>query len=266
MAAGPRRGTVDSGIVLNDVLIWVLVPALSYLAGALFQAGYNHYFGLPDELVSADPVAIFQASRRYQDLILHHFSIAVAVPLALVAYLLFLPSWFYRAYGAVVLAMAGVVLCLSFGVRPYVWGLAVGLTLVVLQFLPHTRRERLERTNPTAVKTLAIVAFLYATLFAAGYDSAAVEHDFFVSDHGERFVMLVMHDTVIIAAPLLDRDCKPVKVLPESLAGYHFDRRIKAFTLGDADTPAFRVYQTTGLTPCGASADAIRSPLPAPFL
>jgi len=55
------------------------------------------------------------------------------------------------------------------------------------------------------VKTLAIVAFFYATLFSAG--------------------------------------------LPSTLRGYHFDQHIRVFTLGDADTPPFRLYQTDGLRP-----------------
>jgi hypothetical protein len=100
-----RHGASSSGggIVLNDVLIWVLVPVLTYLAGALFQAGYNHYFGLPDVIVSADPVATFHASRRYLDLITHHFSPATAIPLAFLVYLAVLPGAFYRQHAIVVL-------------------------------------------------------------------------------------------------------------------------------------------------------------------
>jgi hypothetical protein len=43
------------------------------------------------------------------------------------------------------------------------------------------------------------------------------------------------------------------------LKGYHFDRHIKAFTLGDGDTPSVRLYETDGRTSrasCGRPARA----------
>src|ERR1700730_5408921 len=135
------ESTSGGGIVPNDVLIWVLVPVLSYLAGALFQAGYNSYFGLPDVIVSADPVATFHASRRYVDLIAHHFSVPTAIPLAFLAYLTVLPGAFYRLHAIVVLALASTALFVSFSIRPMAWALLASVVLVALQVLPAVKRR-----------------------------------------------------------------------------------------------------------------------------
>lgn len=249
------------GIALNDVLIWVLIPVLSYLAGALFQAGYNHYFGLPDVIVSADPVATFHASRRYLDLIANHFSAAIAIPLAFLVYLAALPGAFYRQHAIVVLALAAAALFVSFGIRPFAWALGCATFLVAIQVFPVVERRlrpgaplakprvpQLIATSPTAVKTLAIVAFFYATLFSGGYESARFETQFFVTDRDTRYVMLAINDKDAIAAELLDAKCKRVKSMPSTFEGYHFDEHIKVFTLGDSDTPPFRLYETHGLT------------------
>ena len=246
--ASPRGG----GIVLNDLLIWVLVPVLSYLAGALFQAGYNHYFGLPDLFVSADPVATFDAVHRYLELITQHFGWAVALPLAFLAYLTALPAAFYRQHAAVVLALAGSALFVSFGIRPYVWALACTVVLIAIQFRPASARPPLIVTNPLAVKSLAIVAFFYATLFSAGFETGRYETEFFVTDHDTRYVVLAIDDKDAIAAELLDPQCRPVKQLPDRLIGFHFDQHIKVFTLGDTDTPPIRLYDTDGLTSSAA--------------
>jgi hypothetical protein len=258
--------------VLNDVLIWVLVPVLSYLAGALFQAGYNHYFGLPDVIVSADPVATFHASRRYLDLIAHHFSSAIAIPLAFLVYLAVLPGAFYRQHAIVVLTLAAAALFISFSIRPFAWAPACGAVLVIIQVLPALERRlragapagkpripQLIATSPTAVKTLAIVAFFYATLFSAGYESARFETQFFVTDRDTRYVMLAINDKDAIAAELLDAHCKRVRSIPSTFEGYHFDEHIKVFTLGDSDTPPFRLYETDGLTSSKSCRRAARS-------
>jgi len=247
--------------VLNDVLIWVLVPVLSYLAGALFQAGYNHYFGLPDVIVSSDPVATFHASRRYLDLIAHHFSVAIAIPLAFLVYLAVLPGAFYRQHAIVVLTLAAAALFVSFSIRPFAWAVACAAVLAAIQLIPLVKRRlrpdapagasripQLIATSPTAVKTLAIVSFFYATLFSAGHETARFETQFFVTDSGTRYVMLAINDKDAIAAELLDPKCKRVRSVPSTLEGYHFEEHIKVFTLGDTDTPPFRLYETDGLT------------------
>jgi hypothetical protein len=274
----PQRGQQRQGgaaIVLNDVLIWVLVPALSYLAGALFQAGYNHYFDLPDEIVSADPVAIFHASRRYLDLVAHHFSVAIGIPLAFLIYLTALPANFYRRHAILVLVMASAALFVSFSIRPFVWALAGACILAAIQVIPILERRlrpnaparrvqlpQLITTSPIAVKTLAIVAFFYATLFSAGYESARFEQDFFITDRGTRYVMLALNDKDAIAVQLLDPQCRRVTSVPPTLDGYHFDEHVKVYTLGDTDTPPFQLYHTDGLTRstnCKASTDHARS-------
>jgi len=264
VAMHSRSGQYESGgggIALNDILIWVLIPALSYLAGALFQAGYNHYFRLPDALVSADPVAIFHASRSYIDLIVQHFSIAIGIPLAFLLYLTILPGTFYRYHAALVLALAAGALVASFGIRPFAWALACAAVLVTIQVFPiverwlrpnapalESRIPHLIATSPVAVKSLAIVTFFYATLFSAGYESARFETQFFVTDHGPRYVILAIDDKDAISAELLDSKCKPVKSVPPTLVGYHFDEHIKVFTLGDSDAPSIRLQETDGLT------------------
>ena len=257
-SSAARRGS--SGIALNDVLIWILIPALSYLAGALFQAGYNDYFGLPDELVSADPVAVFHASRRYLDLIVHHFSVAIAIPLVFVLGLTVLPSAFYRAHAVVVLALAGATLFISFGVRPFAWAIACTVILIAVQLFPIVRARlrpeapapRLPRpltTSPIAIKVLAIVTFFYATLFSAGRETARFETNFFVTDRTPRYVMLTINDKDVVAAELIDPSCKRIASMPRTtLHGYHFSQRFKVFALGDSDTPSFQVYETDGLT------------------
>ncbi len=249
------------GIALNDVLIWVLIPALSYLAGALFQAGYNHYFDLPDALVSADPVAIFQAARRYLELIASHFSVAIAIPLAFLIYLTVLPSEFYRRHAILVLVMAAVALLISFSIRPFAWAIVAAAVLVAVQLVApkNVHVRQLNVTSPVAVKTLAIVAFFYATLFSAGYESARYETLFFVTDHDPRYVMLALNDKDAIAAELLDAHCKRVTSVPSYMQDYHFDQHIRAFTLGDTDTPPFKLYASNGLKPAKACASPDQS-------
>jgi hypothetical protein len=270
-ARGRQRDASDgAGFSLNDILIWVLVPVLSYLAGALFQAGYSHYFGLPDVLVSTDPVATFHASRRYLELIIYHFSYATAIPLAFLVYLALLSNAFYRNHAIVVMAMAAAALFVSFSIRPWVWALAAALALATIQLRP-LLAQRLGRgapprepkphlvvTSPVAVKTLVIVAFLYATLFAAGFESARYETEYFITDRDPRYVMLSVNDKDVVAAELLDPQCKRPHAVPPELRGYHFDRHIRVFTLGDTDTPPFRLYRTDGLTSSAACTE--RSP------
>jgi hypothetical protein len=258
---------------------WVLIPALSYLAGAFFQAGYNHYFGLPDVIVSADPVAIFHASRRYLDLIAHHFSLAIGIPLAFLVYLTVLPGAVYRLHAIVVLALASAALFASFSIRPFAWALVSAAVLVAIQLIPILERlvrpdatvrehriPHLITTSPIAVKTLAIVAFFYATLFSAGYESARFETQFFVTDRDTRYVMLAINDKNVIAAELLDARCRRATAVPSTLRGYHFDARIRVFTLGDSDTPSFQLHDTDGLTSSNdcrrpARSDRVREPL-----
>ena len=257
-----------AGFSLNDILIWVLVPVLSYLAGTLFQAGYNHYFGLPDVLVSTDPIATFHASRRYLDLVIYHFSYATAIPLAFLVYLALLPSVFYRNFAIAVMAMAGAALFVSFSIRPWAWALVAVLILATIQLWPlivqrlhpgapprEPAKPHLIVTSPVAVKTLAIVAFFYATLFAAGFDSARYATEYFITDRDPRYVMLSVNDKDVVAAELLDPQCKRPRAVPQELRGYHFDRHIRVFTLGDTDTPPFRLYLTDGLTSSVACTD-----------
>ena len=255
----PEESESSSGIALNDVLIWVLVPALSYLAGALFQAGYNSYFGLPDELANGDPVAIFHASRLYLGLIAYHFSFAIAIPLLFLLYLAILPREFYRAHTAIVLALAAAALVVSFSIRPYVWAIACTLVVVTLRaapLLPPRLRLGASPSEPTAggahpiaVKTLAIVAFLYATFYSAGQQAARFQTEYFITDGKPRYVMLTIDDKGVVAAELLDARCKPAGALPPRLSGYHFARQFKVLSLGDSDAPSFHTYETDGLAP-----------------
>ena len=245
-----------SGVAIGDVLIWVLIPALSYLAGALFQAGYNNYFGLPDEVLNSDPVATFHASRRYLDLIAHHFSPSIGITIAFLIYLAALPTGFYRAHAIVALVLAAGATFVSFSIRPFAWALASAAVLVAIQLSPLAARQRpqLVSTSPTAVKALVIVAFFYATLFSAGNESARFATDFFITGGSSRYVILALNDKDAIAAELLGPTCARVTALPSYLEGYHFDRDIKAFTLGDTDTPKFQLFETNGLTSSAACA------------
>ena len=236
----------------------MLIPALSYLAGTLFQAGYNHYFGFPDEVVSTDPIATFHASRRYLDLVAHHFSPGIGIPLAFLVYVAALPATFYRAHAILVLSLTAVALFLSFSIHPFVWAAAATIALLLVQFLPFGKRggivPQLVDTSPTAVKALAVVGFFYATLFSGGYASARYQTEFFITAGSSRYVVLTISDKVAIALELRDQHCGRVTALPQRLEGYHFDRHVKAFTLGDADTPQFQLYETDGLKPSSACA------------
>jgi hypothetical protein len=191
---------------------------------------------------------------------LYRLSRTRVLPLAFLIYLVVLPTAFYRQHAIVVLALAGAALFLSFSIRPFAWAIAFALVLVGIQLVPH-RVPHLIETSPVAVKTLAVVAFFYATLFSAGYDSARFETQFFVTDRDTRYALVSINDKDAFAVELLDADCKPVRSLPAKLEGYHFERHIRAFTLGDTDTPTFRLYETDGLTPSKdcAQRDSIRS-------
>jgi hypothetical protein len=170
-----------------------------------------------------------------------------------------------------------VALFVSFSIRPFAWAVACAAVLVVIQVIPVAKRRlrpdapakesripQLIATSPTAVKTLAIVAFFYATLFTVGFESARFETQFFVTDRDTRYVMLAINDKDAIAAELLDAKCKRVRSVPSTLEGYHFDEHVKVFTLGDSDTPPFRLYETDGLTSSKSCRRPVRSEAAAP--
>ena len=62
-----------------------------------------------------------------------------------------------------------------------------------------------------------------------------------------------------IAAEVLDAQCKRVTSVPSRMQDYHFNQDIRAFTLGDTDTPPFKLYATSGLKPAKACASQDQS-------
>ncbi|MBV8074588.1 MAG: hypothetical protein JO140_04085 [Candidatus Eremiobacteraeota bacterium] len=238
----------EGGISFGDLAIWILIPAAGYFGGALYQAGFAYYYGLPIEVLTTDTIAVFEAFQSYIDLLFNHFSWTFVVILGFIAYLGLLRKPFYQRWGMLILTLAIAAFLVSFSLRPIAWAI-IGFVVVIALQLYSWRfpAARSSSTNPFAVKMASIAVFLFSSLFAVGYGSAAYQKQYYVTDGKTHFVVLAFQGTDMVVVPLVDPKCKNAKDLPDTLQGYYFGDDVKIYSLGDADTPEFHLYDTDGL-------------------
>ena len=262
---GEDEQEISGGLAAGDLAIWILIPAAGYLGGALYQAGYAYYFGVPVETLSTESIAIFQAIQSYIDLLLNHFTARMALPLLFILYLAMLPRQFFVRWQIGILIYAIFVFLVSFSIRPWAWSLLGILLLLAARIVPALLHALLHvperspvksRINSGLLKAFSISLFLFSTLYAVGYASAYYQRQFYITDGEKRFVVLSFQSAQMLGVPLVDPKCRVAKELPDTLDGYFFGDDIKYWNLGDADTPEVHVFDTTGLRDangCGAS-------------
>ncbi|MBV8600958.1 MAG: hypothetical protein JO359_05255 [Candidatus Eremiobacteraeota bacterium] len=242
----------SGGIAFGDLAIWILIPAAGYFGGVLYQAGFAYYYGLPVEVLNTESIAVFEAFQSYVDILFNHFTWTFVVILGFLIYLAILPKSFYQRWGAPILTLAVGAFLVSFSVRPITWALAGFIVVIALQlFAARFPTAHVSTVNPFAAKMAAIFIFLFASLFAVGYGSAYYQKQYYITDGKTHFVVLAFQGTDMVVVPLVDASCKNAKDLPETLQGYYFGDDVKIYSLGDADTPEFHLYDTDGLRDAG---------------